>query len=355
MPWGQQRGGLHSLTVVTARPRSRGRGMAAFAAALILTLLAGCAAGAPGPSSTSLASTDDGRLLADQQGAAASSGPPDAPAPAAPQQPSAAASAPAQSNAPDGSLESFAALSQRLGGSLGLAYSPIGIGHTAVSLGELRAGPGWSTMKVPLAIAVLKAVGDQPSSQMTRLMALAITQSDNDAAMALWSQLGAPGDAAAQVQAVLQAGGDPTTVVPSTVVRPGYSPFGQANWSLAAQATFAAALPCLAHTGPVLELMRRVTPSQRWGAGTQVTTVAFKGGWGPGTNGAYLVRQLAIARLPDGSRVGLALAAIAGDGRFDTGVAHLNALAAWAAQNIRTRPLGQAADPADADGLRCAQ
>jgi hypothetical protein len=185
-----------------------------------------------------------------------------------------------------------------------------------------------------LVIATVKRAKAHPSQDTLRLMRLAITQSDNDAAMELWSRLGSPTAAAAQTQVVLREGGDTTTVVPAKRLRRGYTPFGQANWSIAAQATFAASLPCMANTDQVLELMGQVTPSQRWGIGAINTGVAFKGGWGPGIDGAYLVRQMAIVRLADGSRIGLALAARPADGRFDTGVADLNALARWVTANV---------------------
>jgi hypothetical protein len=217
-----------------------------------------------------------------------------------------------------------------------LAYAPLGLGKPAKSLGDLREGVGWSTMKIPVTIATVKLSKGHPSQDTLRLMRLAITQSDNDAAMELWSRLGSPTVAAAQTQAVLREGGDTTTVVPSERLRSGFTPFGQSNWSLVAQATFAASLPCMANTGPVLELMGKVAPSQSWGIGGNNTTVAFKGGWGPGTDGAYLVRQMAVVRLPDGSRIGLAIAARPGDGRFATGIADLNAVAGWVASNIRT-------------------
>jgi hypothetical protein len=232
--------------------------------------------------------------------------------------------------------QSFASLAQRLGGSIGLAYAPLGRGKPATSLGDLRAGVGWSTMKVPVAIAmVIKAEGHL-SRNTSRLIRRAITESDNRAAMALWSRLGSPTAAAAQTQAVLRAGGDTTTVVPSRRLRPQYSPFGQANWSLAAQATFAASLSCTSRTGQVLKMMSQVTARQRWGIGTLSATVAFKGGWGPGKNGAYLVRQMAVVRLADGSRIGLAIAALPAGGRFDTGVADLDAVARWFAAHIHS-------------------
>jgi hypothetical protein len=165
-------------------------------------------------------------------------------------------------------------------------------------------------------------------------MRLAITESDNDAALALWAGLGPSAAAAAQTQAILRAGGDAATVVPSERRRPEFTPFGQSIWSLAAQATFAASLPGMAHAGPVLELMGQVVPSQRWGIGSLSTTVAFKGGWGPGLDGAYLVRQMAVVQVQDGSRIGVALATLPVDGRFDTGVADLSVLADWFTANI---------------------
>lgn len=233
-----------------------------------------------------------------------------------------------------GLSQSFAALSRRLGGSIGLAYAPIGRANPATSYGELRGGVGWSTMKVPVAIATVKKAGANPSADTLRLMRLAITASDNDSAMALWSRLGSPSSAAAQTQAVLREGGDTTTQVPSQRLRPGFTPFGQADWSLAAESTFAASLPCMANTDVVLALMGQVTPSQRWGIGALDTTVAFKGGWGPGRDGGYLVRQMAIVQLDDGSRIGVALGARPRDGRFETGISDLNAVARWVSANI---------------------
>ncbi len=231
--------------------------------------------------------------------------------------------------------ESFAALARRIGGSIGLAYAPLGVGHPAKTMGQLHTGVSWSTMKVPVAIATIKQANGHPSPSTMALMRLAITESDNTAAMAMWSRLGTPTTAAAKTQAVLRAGGDNSTVVPANTRRPGYTPFGQSDWPLAAQATFAASLPCIANTNPVLALMAQVTPSQRWGVGSMGSTIAFKGGWGPGTDGKYLVRQLAVVRVADGTRIGLAIASLPADGQFQTGVNNLDAIAHWAAQHIR--------------------
>jgi hypothetical protein len=242
--------------------------------------------------------------------------------------------APAQSASATALSTSFAALAARLGGSMGLAYTSYG--QPAKSFGDLSGGVGWSTMKIPVAIAAVTQAGGHPGQATLGQMRLAITASDNNAAMALWAGLGSPTAAAARTQAVLRRGGDTTTVVPSQVLRPGYTPFGQSNWSLTAQATFAASLPCMANTSRVLDLMGQITSSQAWGMGTLANTVAFKGGWGPGTNGAYLVRQMAVVHLGDGTRIGLALAARPADGSFGTGISDLNAMSGWVAANIRS-------------------
>jgi hypothetical protein len=260
--------------------------------------------------------------------ASTASNPPSAPTAPAP------ALALAQSASTAALSTSFAALSGSLGGSMGLAYASFG--QPAKSFGDLSGGVGWSTMKIPVAIAAVTQADGHPGQATLGQMRLAITESDNNAAMAVWAGLGSPTTAAAQTQAVLRQGGDTTTVVPSQVLRPGYTPFGQSNWSLTAQATFAASLPCMANTSQVLDLMGQITSSQRWGMGTLANTVAFKGGWGPDTDGAYLVRQMAVVHLGDGTRIGLALAARPADGSFATGVSDLNALARWVAANIRS-------------------
>ena len=145
---------------------------------------------------------------------------------------------------------------------------------------------------------------------------------------------------ARQVQAVLRSAGDADTLVQSRRVRPGFTAFGQTNWSLANQATFMAALPCLKHSDEVLDLMGEVESDQRWGIGAMGLPAQFKGGWGPGLAGGYLVRQMGIVTLADGSRIGMSIASEPADGRFETGVANLTAIARWSAANIRTTAHG---------------
>jgi hypothetical protein len=194
---------------------------------------------------------------------------------------------------------------------------------------------------VPLALAVVARARGNPDAGLQRLIRKSVTASDNAAAEQLWTSLGAPPDAASQVQAVLRSAGDRQTRVQSRRVRPGFSAFGQTTWSLAGQATFAAALPCLKHGPFVLPLMGQVESGQRWGIGAVGLPAQFKGGWGPGPGGGYLVRQMGIVTLPDGSRISLALASEPADGRFETGTANLTALARWAVANLR--PAGKGA------------
>jgi hypothetical protein len=234
---------------------------------------------------------------------------------------------------------SFDMLAARLGGSEGLAFTRVG-GTATTELGSWRTGAGWSTVKVPLALAAVAKAQGQPDSDVQRLIRRSVTASDNAAAEQLWSSLGAPRVAASQVQAVLRSGRDAQTVVQSQRVRPGFSAFGQTRWSLAGQATFVAALPCLRYSHDVLTLMGEVESDQRWGMGAVGLPAQFKGGWGPGPGGGYLVRQMGLVTLPNGSRIALAIASEPADGRFDSGTANLTALARWAVDSVKPGAAG---------------
>ena len=59
----------------------------------------------------------------------------------------------------------------------------ISAGDDTIAVGDKGKGPVWSTIKVPIAIAALKDGADKS------LVDLAIKESDNDAAYALWSQV----------------------------------------------------------------------------------------------------------------------------------------------------------------------
>ena len=214
----------------------------------------------------------------------------------------------------------------------GLVPAAIGVAVVAVdgtclaAFGSWSAGVAWSTIKVPLAIAMLRAgVGSR------ELVAKTIAQSDNAAAEKLWSDLGDPAEAAQAVQAVIRDAGDTTTVVESRRLRPGYTAFGQTRWPLVGQARFAARLPDIHAAGPVIDLMHNLRADHCWGLAAE--GCAAKGGWGPGIAGGYLVRQFAIVPIEAG-HVGVALAVEAHDGVYETGVAVLNKVTAWLVDHL---------------------
>src|SRR4051794_29666211 len=97
--------------------------------------------------------------------------------------------------------QSFAAYGAPLPGTVGLAYLPVG-GKGVVTLGDWTRGVAWSTSKVPLAIAALRAAREAAEPYVTE----AISRSDNAAAERLWSMLGPPAAAAVAVEAVLRGG-----------------------------------------------------------------------------------------------------------------------------------------------------
>jgi len=229
---------------------------------------------------------------------------------------------------------SFAKLAAGLGGEVGVAYGPAGLDQPVTTLGPLQTGVAWSTAKVPVAVATVRADGGSPSGDHAGLMRSAITASDNAAAESLWSGLGGGAAAGAKVQAVLADAGDGDTQVQTERVRSGFTAFGQTEWPLPAAERLAAALPCLDGAGPVLDLMGQVTSDQSWGLGQAGANQRFKGGWGPDENGKYLVRQMGLIDV-DGGTVAVAIAAKPSDGSLESGSAQLTQLAQWVAEHAR--------------------
>ncbi len=258
---------------------------------------------------------------------AAATGPPSA----------SAAAAPTTMFALPGSLAAdFTALRPSLDGRAGMAIMPVG-GQRVVQMGDWTSGPAWSTMKVPLTLAVLRTNGNTGTYQMSA----AITESDNSAADALWQTLGAPDAAAQAVQAVLREGGDTKTTVPPARSRAEYSAFGQADWALGDQVRFAARLPCLSDADTVTALMGKVVWGQQWGLG-HLENARFKGGWGPDPNGSYLVRQFGLLTTPKGD-VAISLAAQATSGTFDDGTQILNKMSGLLTKHLDDLPAGHCA------------
>ncbi|AZA10069.1 hypothetical protein [Corynebacterium pseudopelargi] len=173
----------------------------------------------------------------------------------------------------------------------------------------------WSTIKVPLSIAALR---QDPSLEPT--MYLAITQSDNGAATQMWEALGGGEQAAAAVEAVLAEAGVEVDV-PAEKTRAQFSAFGQTMFSTGQQASFAAALPTLDGAAPVLEAMGEVVAGQDYGLGT-FEGARYKGGWGPDTSGAYLVRQFGLV-----GDTAIAIATKPADGTYESGQVVLTKIA----------------------------
>jgi beta-lactamase class A len=220
-------------------------------------------------------------------------------------------------------------------GEVGVAVSPLGGGEPVVA-GEAMTGRAWSTMKVPLLVALINRVGgaDELSASERSQAEAAITASDNEAASALFDRLqdleGGLVPASRAIEDVLRDAGDDETTVNTEPSPEGFSTYGQTEWSAAASTRFFAALTagCLlddSDTDYVLSLMEDVVPDQRWGLGRGSapagTAVAFKGGWGPEDGGGYLVRQGGTVEAGNG---GYALTVIAipdetGTGSFPAG------------------------------------
>jgi len=197
-------------------------------------------------------------------------------------------------------------------------------------LGSLQSGSAWSTIKVPIALAVAAQDGGFDAAQRG-LVTAAITLSDNDAAARLFGQLGGLSTATAKVADVLRSAGDSQTQV-STQGRDGYSTYGQTEWSLTEQQRFMGALlnGCIgdgASRDYVLEQMRHVT-SDTWGLGSAGVPALWKGGWGPGTDGRYLLRQMGAIEV-GGTQYAVTLAVIPENGDFATGQGVATEVARW--------------------------
>ncbi len=231
-------------------------------------------------------------------------------------------------------------LGRELGAEVGVAVGPVGAGGPSAAGGDLTSGSAWSTIKVPISLRVVKdAKGPAGLTQSQRdLISRAITLSDNEAAAELFAELEATYgglDAASKaVQGELRAAGDEETVV-STVGRDGFSTYGQTEWSLAEQERFVAALAggCVADdptTDYLLGEMGQVT-ADPWGLGSAGVPAKWKGGWGPGTDGRYLLRQMGVVRI-GGRDIAVSIAVRPSDGSFETGQTDATELAEFVAK-----------------------
>jgi hypothetical protein len=235
-------------------------------------------------------------------------------------------------------VSSFAGLEAKLGGQVGATIGPPG-STSPQSFGSLQSGSAWSTSKVPIALRVLRDVGGPSGLSSTQAdeMRRALTLSDNEAATALFAYLerrhGGLSGASSAVGEVLREAGDDTTQI-STRGRDGFSTYGQTDWSLVNQQLFMSKLAAgcigeLASREYVLNLMGEVS-SDTWGLGSSGLPARWKGGWGPGIDSRYLVRQMGILYVGNREAV-VTLAAIPSDGQFETAEAMATSIAQWLA------------------------
>lgn len=242
-------------------------------------------------------------------------------------------SAPAPAPAPTDPGPALDRIAAELPEGAGVAVAPVGSPEAARGTGSHTTGPAWSSSKVPLSLAALRANPD-----VTPAVQSALQSSDNQAAETLWNGLGGGQQAASAVEAILRETGDPTTTVPAERKREGFSVFGQTEWALADQARFGAALPCRADAAEVLEPMTHVDASQQWGLGS-LPGAAFKGGWGPLDSGSgYLTRQFGVIPTSHG-RVAVAIA-IAGP-PFEQGTGELTRIAGLVGRELEALPAGE--------------
>ena len=208
------------------------------------------------------------------------------------------------------------------GGQLGVATvgteGPESAGFTAPS-------PAWSTIKVPIAVAAMRAIPGLEEDARA-----AVSASDNAAAQRLYDGVGPEAVDGVLAQVGLATG------LNTEPLRPEFSTYGQTQLSVAEEAVLAGRLACVDGAGPVLALMGQIDPSQAYGLGT--IGALFKGGWGPDTTGAYQVRQFGLIPRADGTWAPVALTALPADGTYETGQAMLTLAAEILAKDLAQLP-----------------
>lgn len=305
------------LSISSDRPGISRRAAMAVGAVSILMVLAGCATGDPAPRATS---TTTITVAPSPSVVTTTHTPPSVPR--------------AASGFSPALLRSMQTMLDAQPGEVGLAIGPVGGAEPAEMFGDLTTEVAWSTIKAPLALAAQRADPEAAAE----VIVPAIVNSDNAAAEQLWSMLGTPREAAAAVDEILAEAGDTTTRVQSQRVRSGFTAFGQTQWSLLLQNKFAAQFPCLPGGENILELMGQVSGSQQWGV-QDIEGAQVKGGWGPGIDYGYLVRQLAVVPSASG-QVAVTMATIPDAGTFEDGTAILDSVGRWVSKNLNQLPAG---------------
>ncbi|WP_295806539.1 S-adenosylmethionine synthetase [uncultured Corynebacterium sp.] len=195
----------------------------------------------------------------------------------------------------------------------------------ADSAGVVQAGvpgeePTWSTVKVPIAIAALRD-GASPD-----LVDLAIKESDNDAAYALWSHVQwNEGDASSALKDLLDDYGSTGELE---------EPFGYSRWLLKDQAVFGSHLPCIPEAEYVYDAMDEIVEWQDNGLDKLPNTRA-KGGWGLSEeDNGYTHRQVGVRDAGSDGSIGLAIEATMPGESAEMAIPALNVLAAGVDRSV---------------------
>jgi len=238
----------------------------------------------------------------------------------------------------------------RFGSTAALALSDLD-GHTVEVLGSDGGAPyAWSTAKVLAATALLEAAGeDQLEPEEQEAMALALTESDNDALAEVIDAVGRRTEAdfagvLDYITELLRSSGDTST---TAVATDSYS-LGETQWRLGDQAEFLAGVArgCVLAAEPaaqLLQTMGAVVEEQRWGLG-QAESPAFKGGWDFDEDGRAYVRQFGLMTAADGNEyvAAVSIRGVADDADPETGFeqseATLTAMAQWLREAVVTAP-----------------
>lgn len=214
-----------------------------------------------------------------------------------------------------------------------VALAPVGGKSRPRVVGDAEELVAWSTIKVPVSLAVLDSGQSHPQD-----IESALTVSDNEAAERLWMSLGESPDAARSVERELRRGGDHNTRVPGEVTSPGHSVPGQTVWRLSDQTAFTSSLPCRSGSATVTDAMGRVVEGQRWGLG-QIRDARFKGGWGDTPDG-YVVRQLGVLAGATGAKGETAATLQVRTGTHEQGTAIADELAGVLEDHAEDLPTG---------------
>jgi len=240
-----------------------------------------------------------------------------------------------------GAEASFSQLNRTLPERVQIAVLPLSSRSVQI-LGGSTPAHGWSTTKVPVLAALLRARGSRglTSSEDASARA-AITASDNQSIL---NFKGGLVGASAYIESLFRLSGDQQTIVATAPPPSGaVTTFGQTEWSPAASVKFMSALGrgCLvssAKSSYILGLMQNIEASESWGLGSAgFRSVAFKGGWGPERSGNYLVRQVGIINVGSPTAAALAIVTLP-SGSFATGTETLTRAASWLRSHVRPKP-----------------